>query len=83
MIDIVLAACAVGVLTGVILVNRNPPENALIGLNLATVCAISALLIIQQNWEIGFSKDIAFFLVFPGAIGIIVFSRFLLEVKRD
>ncbi len=83
MIEFVLFALAVGVVTGVVLVARGAPENSLIGLNVATVCAVTALVVMQQNLMISFSKDIAFYLIFPGIFGAIIFSRFLAEAKND
>ena len=42
MIAFVLAALSAGILTGIVLVSRGEPENSLIGLNVATICAVTA-----------------------------------------
>ena len=80
MIEFLLFALAIGVVTGVLLVGRGSPGNSLIGLNVATICAVTILVLMQEQ-GIGFSRDIGFYLIFPGFLGVIVFTRFLREVR--
>ena len=82
MIEVLYAAMAAGVLSGVIIVLRGGPANSLIGLNVATICAVTALVALDMDSGISFSRDIAFYLIFPGVFGVIIFSRFMAEVAR-
>ncbi|MFH1056092.1 MAG: hypothetical protein V1744_08375 [Candidatus Altiarchaeota archaeon] len=78
-----LFALSVGVLTGVIIVARGgvgSRENSLIGLNIATICAVTMLVAMDKYMGIAFSRDIAFYLIFPGVFGIIIFCMLLREV---
>ena len=80
MMGVLLFSLAAGVACGIVLVGRGGPENSLIGLNVATVCAVTLLLAMQEA-GVAFSRDIAFYLIFPGVFGVIVFTRFLAEVR--
>ncbi|MBD3387799.1 MAG: hypothetical protein GF416_02010 [Candidatus Altiarchaeales archaeon] len=81
MIELLISSLAVGVLVGVVLVSRGGPENSLIGLNIATICAITAFLAVQREQNILFTGDILFYLILPGVFGVIVFTRFMSEVR--
>ena len=76
-----LLALSVGILTGVILVARGGRENSLIGLGVATICAVMALVAADKYMGIAFSRDIAFYLVFPGVFGIIYFCMVMRGVE--
>lgn len=72
-----LAALSFGVLAGVKIVVRKETENALIGLNVAVICSVTGLVLLQKYFGVAFSRDIAFYMIFPGFIGIIVYAKFL------
>jgi len=75
--DLLLMALAVGVATGSMLVVRGGRENSLIGLNVATICVVTALVVWDKYSGIAFSRDIGFYLVLPGAFGVIVFCMLM------
>ncbi len=78
MMEVLLLSLAAAIAAGVVLVLRGGPENSLIGLNVATISAVTFLVLLQES--VAFSRDIAFYLIFPGFLGVIVFSRFVREV---
>ena len=80
MTDLLILALATGILTGVATVLRGGPENSLIGLNVATISAATYLVTLHEG-GLSFSKDIAFYLLFPGFLGVIVFTRFMKGVR--
>ncbi len=82
MIWLIYACLSIGLLAGVIVVLRGGPENSLIGLNVATICAVTGLVGLDKFIGIGFAQDIAFFLIFPGVFGVLIFSRFVKEVQN-
>jgi multisubunit Na+/H+ antiporter MnhF subunit len=82
MIQILVGVLALCIVTAVILVLMGEPENSLIGLNIATVAAVTFLLVLDRHYGLAFSKDIGLYLILPGVLGVMVFSRFLLEVKK-
>jgi hypothetical protein len=77
MIWFLFLCLSAGVLTGAVLVTRGGRENSLIGLNVATICAVTMLVAMDKYMGIAFSRDIALYLVLPGAFGVIVFSMAL------
>jgi multisubunit Na+/H+ antiporter MnhF subunit len=76
-LDFLVFSLAVGVLAGVQLVARGGPENSLIGLNVAVICVVTELVILHQFYGLVFSRDIAFYLLFPGVFGVIIYAKFL------
>ncbi|MBU0762843.1 MAG: hypothetical protein KKD39_07430 [Candidatus Altiarchaeota archaeon] len=82
MIDVLLAVLALAVATGIVLVLRGGPENSLIGLNVATIAAVTVLMAFDRYYGLAFAKDIGFYLIFPGVFGVMIFSRFILGVKN-
>lgn len=76
-LDFLVFCLAAGVLAGVQLVARGGPENSLIGLNVAVICVVTELVVLNQFYGLAFSSDIAFYLIFPGVFGVIVYARFL------
>jgi multisubunit Na+/H+ antiporter MnhF subunit len=68
---------AFGVLAGVRLVARGGPENSLIGLNVAVICVVTELVVLHRYFGLAFGRDIAFYLIFPGVFGVIVYAKFL------
>ncbi len=70
-------ALAFGVVTGVRLVARRNAEDSLIGLNVAVICTVTALVAFHHYELIAFSRDIAFYFIFPGVIGVIAYAKFL------
>jgi hypothetical protein len=66
------------ILTGVVIIARGGPENSLIGLNISVISTVTALVLLDNF--IGFSRDIAFYLIFPGIFGVIVYA-IILEVE--
>jgi len=79
--QVLLAALSAGVLTGVVLVARGGRENSLIGLGVATICAVTMLVVLDRYAGVAFSRDIALYLVFPGVFGVIYFCMVMREVK--
>lgn len=77
MIAFFYACISLGVISGVVIVLRGGPENSLIGLNVATICAATGLLAMDGFMGVGYAKEIAFYLIFPGILGPILFSRFI------
>jgi hypothetical protein len=78
--QILLGALAAGIIAGLALVGRGGPENSLIGLNAATVCAVTALLVLDAH--IPFSGDIAYYLVLPGILGAAVAAIIMGEALK-
>jgi len=76
-LDFFIASLAFGVLTGVVLVLRGDPENSIIGLNIALICAVTGLVLMEVYYKVGFSTAIAFCLIFPGIFGSIVYAKFV------
>jgi hypothetical protein len=74
MLGFLLFSLAAGILCGTALVWRGGRENSLIGLSVATICSVTALVLMDKYWGIAFSKDIGFYLVFPGVFGVIYFA---------
>ena len=72
-----LFSLSVGVLSGALLVARGGPENSLIGLNVATICGVTALVVLDREFGVVFSKDIAFYLILPGVFGVVVVAMLL------
>ena len=83
MMEVLIASLSFGVLAGTYLVTKGGPENSLIGLNAASICAVTALVAFDKIGEPLFSKDIALYLIFPGIFGAILFSRFVGAAKND
>jgi len=75
--DFLLICLAIGVLSGARLVLRGSKENAIIGYNIAAICAITGLVLLEAEYKVGFSSAIAICLVFPGAFGSILYAKFL------
>jgi multisubunit Na+/H+ antiporter MnhF subunit len=75
--DFLVICLAVGVLSGARLVLRGSPENSIIGLNIAVVCAVTALVLLEVSYGVGFSTAIAFCLILPGVFGSILYAKFL------
>jgi len=70
-------ALSIGIISGIRLVARREPEDSLIGLNVATICTVTELVILDEFYGLSFGRDIAFSLLFPGVIGIIAYAKFL------
>jgi len=68
-----LVSLSAGVLTGGVLVVRGGREDSLIGLSVATVCCVTALLLLDRYVGLAFSRDIGFYLIFPGVFGVLYF----------
>ena len=80
-LTVLMFSLSVGVLSGVVLVARGGIENSLIGLNIATICGVTMLIILDKYFNVAFSKDIAYYLIFPGIFGVIVVCILLKEVR--
>ena len=76
-VEFLVICLAVGVLSGVQLVLRGSPENSIIGLSMALICAVTGLVLLEVYYKIGFSTAIAFCLIFPGIFGSIFYAKFL------
>ncbi|MFH1403594.1 MAG: monovalent cation/H+ antiporter complex subunit F [Candidatus Altiarchaeota archaeon] len=72
-----MACLAVGVIAGTQLVLTGRSENSIIGLNVALICAVTGLALLQEYYGLGFSSDIAFVLILPGAVGSIMYAKML------
>jgi multisubunit Na+/H+ antiporter MnhF subunit len=80
---LLLFSLSVAVLCGVVLVARGGSENSLIGLNVATICGVTMLVVLQEYFNIAFSRDIAFYLIFPGVFGVIVVCMLLRNIGGE
>jgi len=80
-IAFLLLCLSAGILTGSVLVGRGGRETSLIGLNVATICAVTMLVAMDRYMGIAFSRDIAFYLVLPGVFGVIYFCMAMRGVK--
>jgi len=76
-VEFLLICLAVGVLAGVQLVLRGSSENSIVGLNIALICAVTGLVLLEVYYNVGFSTAIAFCLVFPGVFGAILYAKFV------
>ncbi len=76
-IEFLIISLAIGVLAGVQLVAKGGAENSLIGLNVAVICIVTELVLLNQYYNLAFARDIAFYLIFPGVFGVIVYAKFL------
>lgn len=72
-----MACLAGGVLAGTQLVLRGQVEDAIIGLNVAVICTVTALVLLNEYSGLAFSRDIAFFLILPGIFGSIFYARMI------
>ncbi|MFC2162506.1 hypothetical protein ACFLRF_02400 [Candidatus Altiarchaeota archaeon] len=72
-----MISLGVGVLAGCQLVLRGRSENSITGLNIALICTVTGLSLFGRYYGIGFGRDVAFILIFPGIIGSIIYARFL------
>ena len=76
-VDFLVICLGVGVLSGAQLVLRGSSENSIIGLNIAVVCTVTALVLLETSYRIGFSTFIALCLIFPGVFGSIAYAKML------
>jgi len=74
---ILIISLGIAFLTGARMVARKGAPTALVGLNIASISAAVAVLVFGRIFGIAYCREIALCLLFFGAVGIIMFSRYL------
>ena len=47
------------------------------GGDVATICVVTELVILNQYYNVAFSRDIALYFIMPGVLGVVVYSMLL------